>query len=134
MAIKGRRRAHMAAVEGSGAAARCQDKQQQQQQQQCEPSGAESGAAAALAQRKEGSRPQVVAVERKKRRAVAVLRYSDGSRYEGQTSETQSGDGSGGTLLRHGQGVYVTHNGHVFDGEWVLGVFQGWVASAGSGE
>lgn len=124
MGIKGRRRTSTArAFEADPSATYLQEKKQSsathvltngnQQEDQREGEAAPS------------TRPQVVSCVRKKRRGgvVAVLRYSDGSRYEGETSDDIS------PVLRHGKGVYVTQNGHVFDGEWVHGVFQGWVQS-----
>lgn len=101
--------------------------------QHSQPSTAPLESSASSSSTPSSSRPHVVSLVRKKRRGVgliAVVRYSDGSRYEGQTSEEErksDDDSATPNVLRHGKGVYVTHNGHVFDGEWVHSVFQGWV-------
>lgn len=119
MGIKGRRRAaNTGAYETDPNAAYLQEKKQQSspEEQQCPSSSSSSS-----------TRPTVVSLLKKKRKGVvlAVVRYSDGSRYEGQTNGG-AGDAAGdASRLRHGRGVYVTHNGHIFDGEWVHGVFQG---------
>lgn len=129
MGIKGRRRTPAAEPrEPSTAAARSHEKQQAHV---CAVANNNSEADQHNEREKKASRAHIVAVQ-KRRAGVTVLRYSDGSRYEGQTAtevpSTSPHDGeeiSTVTLLRHGKGVYVTHNGHVFDGEWELGVFQG---------
>lgn len=127
MGIKGRRRTSIArAYEADPSATYIQEKQQQP----LVHATAESNQQEQLSSSSElapSTRPRVVSCMRKKWRegVIAILRYSDSSRYEGQTSESDDL----AIVLRHGKGVYVTHNGHVFDGEWVHGVFQGWVPS-----
>lgn len=135
MGIKGRRRTSTTrAFETDPSTTYLQEKKQQPSTHAitvCNQQEQQQGAASEATP--PSTRPQVVSCVRKKRRGgvIAVLQYSDGSRYEGQTSDVSSDEESDdvSTVLRHGKGLYVTHNGHAFDGEWVHGVFQGWVPS-----
>lgn len=134
MGVKGRRRTSTArAFETDPSATYLQEKKQQPSTHATTVCNQQEQQGAASEATPPSTRPQVVSCVRKKRTGgvIVVLRYSDGSRYEGQTSDVSSDKESDdvSTVLRHGKGMYVTHNGHVFDGEWVHGVFQGWVPS-----
>lgn len=45
-----------------------------------------------------------------------VIQYEAGGQYDGEVDDEQQ---------RHGYGVYQTHTGHRYEGDWVHGVFQG---------
>lgn len=47
---------------------------------------------------------------------TVVIQYAAGGQYNGEADEEQQ---------RHGYGVYLTHTGHRYQGDWVHGVFQG---------
>lgn len=45
-----------------------------------------------------------------------VIQYAAGGQYDGEADDEKQ---------RHGYGVYQTHTGHRYEGDWVHGVFQG---------
>lgn len=59
---------------------------------------------------------KVLSIRWKKPRGTVVIQYADGSRYEGGVDDEQR---------RHGTGVYRLTSGHVSEGDWVHGYFEG---------
>ncbi|KAK1948278.1 hypothetical protein P3T76_000568 [Phytophthora citrophthora] len=59
---------------------------------------------------------EILSIRWKKPRGAVVIQYADGSRYEGGADEEER---------RHGTGVHILRSGHIFDGSWVHGDFEG---------
>jgi hypothetical protein len=60
--------------------------------------------------------PEILTIRWKKPRGAVVIRYSDGSRYEGGVDDEEK---------RHGTGVHILRAGHIYEGGWVHGDFEG---------
>ncbi|RMX62250.1 hypothetical protein DD238_000856 [Peronospora effusa] len=62
------------------------------------------------------NQPEVLSIRWKKPRGAVVIQYADGSRYEGGVDDEER---------RHGTGVHILRSGHVSEGGWVHGYFEG---------
>ncbi|RLN71135.1 hypothetical protein BBJ28_00000190 [Nothophytophthora sp. Chile5] len=118
MGNRGRRRANrlVAYKEDPTAADRAKEQQPQLEE---DPDASDRSEA--------GVQPEILSIRWKKPRGAAVIRYSDGSRYEGKVDDEDR---------RHGFGVHVVRAGHVFEGGWVHGAFEGFGSQtfAGTGD
>ncbi|KAG6610046.1 Phosphatidylinositol-4-phosphate 5-kinase [Phytophthora cinnamomi] len=106
MGNRGRRRGTRAAYQTDAtAAAGCSKKQEPTPQSESDESPGP-----------EDRSPEIVSIRWKKPRGAVVIQYADGSRYEGGVDEEER---------KHGTGVHILRSGHIFEGGWVHGDFEG---------
>lgn len=105
MGNRGRRRGTRAGAAYQSDPTRCSKKQEPTPQSESDESPGP-----------EDRSPEIVSIRWKKPRGAAVIQYADGSRYEGGVDDEER---------KHGTGVHILKSGHIFEGGWVHGDFEG---------
>ncbi|KAG6977609.1 hypothetical protein JG688_00000197 [Phytophthora aleatoria] len=106
MGNRGRRRGVRASYRSNPTAAGLVKKQESTPQSESDDSTGPEGR----------NQPEILSIRWKKPRGAVVIQYADGSRYEGGVDDEER---------RHGTGVHILRSGHIFEGGWVRGDFEG---------